>query len=109
MNEQDTPQTPAQDPRYALMHQVAAALERLKDTAPQEQKQHFVETLHMLLGAYEPHAHTAIMATVVDRRTGQLQVHGINMSTEEMQLAATLALDCVVSQTTPPANPSEVH
>lgn len=109
MNDQDTPQTPTTDPRYALMHQVAEAIERLNDNAPAEQKQHFVETLHMLLGAYEPNAHIAIMATIVDRRTGHLQVHGINMSTEEMQLAATLALDCVVSQTTPPANPSEVH
>lgn len=88
-----------------IEHDFAARMQ----TAPPAQQKHFRETLNLLMQAYGENAPLAIMASVIDRRNGTLMVHGINMSTEEMQIAATLTMETVYAQMTPPVDPKEVH
>ena len=78
-------------------------------TAPEEQKQHFRETLNLLMQCYGVRPKMAILANVVDKSSGLLMVHGINMSPDEMHLTATLSLQVLEERNQQPPVGQEVH
>ena len=89
----------------SIEHEFAEFMKR----APQEQRDHFRATLNMLMQCYGEHPPLGVMAGVVDKRTGTLTVHGVNLSDFDMLTVAQLSLQVVNDNLAPPTAPAEVH
>jgi len=77
-------------------------LERMK-TAPQEQIDSFRTALNQLMLCYGDGAKGAILATYLDRASGQLYTTGINLQPPEMLAVAQMALTVIESNLQPPS------
>lgn len=88
-----------------IEHEFAEFMKR----APQEQRDHFRDTLNMLMQCYGVRPPLGVMAGVVDKRTGTLTVHGINLTADEMVTVAQLSLQVIGDNLSPAKTPNEVH
>lgn len=75
-------------------------LERMK-SAPPEQITSFRVALNQLMTCYGEAPHCSILATHLDRHTGELTTSGINLMPEEMLPVAQMVLNVIVSNQKP--------
>jgi len=76
-----------------------AFFERMK-TAPEDQNASFRYALTQLMQCYGNGAPGAILATFMDRRSGELSTSGINLTPEEMLFLANATLQVIEANMT---------
>lgn len=74
--------------------------ERMQD-APEEQRSSFRSALNALMKCYGERPTCAVLATFIDKSTGDMQTTGINLVPNEMLLVAAGALQVIQQNAAP--------
>lgn len=73
---------------FTEMNEVELRFAAYMATAPEEQQKHFRDTLNTLMQCYGERPQLGVLAAVVNKDEGSLQVIGLNLAVDEMRTVA---------------------
>lgn len=94
---------------FGTLNEIEASFAAYIETAPAEQQKHFRDTLNTLMQCYGERPSLGVLAAVVNKTDGSLQVIGLNMVAAEMEVVARYTVTVITESETGVPENEELH